>query len=998
MAKNNEEWVEQVVRALAQDDVRAGDAYKRHLIETLQAHQQRTPLQRFWHRLMRPLHQRWVAQWALVAAMMIVICAGVILLATPSRYIVLDVLQGQAEVTRSSPIVPWQRGRRETTTSGAAGERKLSMAQGERIQLDHESSAILSFDGSEVTLSPGTQMTITQARPRSLWQPPAVRMQVRSGEVHANVQPAPSRKGSFEVDMPAALVSVRGTVFRARVISPTHTYVATEEGVVAVTLNDPAQGYPSVEVPAGYEVDAMVGRPLVVRPVGARAPASEAQPPAALTATLDASPETPLATPHSVTVTRVPSPTEAPSPTVGATETPTATPALTGSTPTPALGADLEVDVVFDGHLIGAGQRLRYTMVVTNRGPTTAENVVVTQTLPSAMRFISATLAPDRRAPVLVWSLGSLAGDETRALAVEAHVYRWATGRFTMTAEIAAPARDGAGQNSLVHVGMEVSKAADLAVTAAAQPQQVSAGDVVTMTLRYANRGPARAEDVAVQVELARHLRFGGEVAAGAAALIPPAVHETPGTGTIIVGGSADPTWHIGALEAGAEGQIVFTATVRRKALGDLPTTIAISGRAFDERQWNNERVIKLSAVRAADLALSHTVTSGDAGAAQPGDVLTTTLRYANRGPWAAPEVAITHTLPDGVIFGGPVRASDSASDVEWTLDSQGQRLTWTTAALPADARGTLVFTATAALNAPRELVHQARIASAVWDRAPDNNETTQATEVLAPGLTLAHRARPTIGAPGMPLTYTLELRNTGALTFAPGVIQLDNLLPAGFDYLTGTTGLTLVETQRLTWTNATPVTPGQRVGLIYVLAAGEAISEGAHVGTAQATATLPAGVLTATRRAIVRVAPPAVRLSHRVTAYAVGDAGRLTVTLHVHNIGASALTEIPLADVYDPERAVLIQALPAPDEHEAGRLAWHNLTDVAGGGRNLQPGEHLSVTLAFSLTPPLALAHEVAVGPAVDLYGNRAAPLAQVAADRVEWVYLPMVVRQWDR
>ena len=71
-----------------------------------------------------------------------------------------------------------------------------------------------------------------------------------------------------------------------------------------------------------------------------------------------------------------------------------------------------------------------------------------------------------------------------------------------MTAEVAAQAPDGAVQNSLVRVGMEVSKAADLSVAAAAQPQQVSAGDVVTMTLRYANRGPARAEDVMVQAEL----------------------------------------------------------------------------------------------------------------------------------------------------------------------------------------------------------------------------------------------------------------------------------------------------------------------------------------------------------------------------------------------------------------------------------------------------------------------------------------------------------------
>lgn len=996
MAKS-ERQVEQVLRALAQDDVRAGDAFQRRLIATLQAHQQRTPFERFYHRLMRPFRQRWLVQWALVAAMMVVICVGVALMATPSRYIVLDVLQGQADVTRSSPIIPWQE---ETTTSGEAGGRSISVAEGGRVQTDEESTAVLTFDGSKVTLSPGTQMTITQARPRSLWQPPAVRMQVRTGEVYAQVRSLRSRQGSFEVDMPAALVSVRGTVFRARVISPSHTYVATEEGVVAVTLNDPAQGYPSVEVPAGYEVDAIVGQPLVVRPMGARATTSGQATPAVPTTTPDTPTGTPLTSPQSLTATRVPSPTDAPSPTAGATETPTATSALTGTTPTPALeAADLDVALWLDDNAaaLGAGQRFRYTLVVTNSGPEIAENVVVTQTLPTAMRFISATLAPERRAPALVWALGPLAGNETRGFDVEVLVYRWAAGRFTMTAEVAGQRPNGAVQNHVAHVETEVTQAADLSITAAVQPQQASAGDVVTMTLRYANRGPARAEGVTVLAQLSRRLRFGGEITAGAASLLPSSVRETPemGTGTIIVGDVSGPTWHIGALEIGAEGRIVFTATVREKALGELPTTVSISsGRASDARGGDNERVIKLSAVRAADLALSHTITSGG-GALQAGEALTITLRYANRGPWTAQQATITHTLPDGVIFGGPVRASESASDGDWIFDSQGQYLTWTAAALPADAQGALSFTATVALDAPRELVHHARIASAVWDRAPGNNETTSTTEVLMPGVALSHRVRPTVGAPGMPLTYTLELRNTGALTFAAGSIELTNLPPAGFDYLTGTPGLTLAEAQRLTWANTTPLTPGQRVRLIYVLAARQTISEGAHTGTAQVTATLPAGVLTATRRAAVRVAPPAVRLSHRVLDYALGDPGRITVTLLVQNVGASALTEIPLVDVYDPETAAFIQAIPAPDEHESGRLTWHNLT---GAGRHLQSGERLSVTLAFSLTTPLALQHEITVGQVVDLYGNRAAPFAQTMEERVVWVYLPMIVQQWDR
>ena len=111
-------------------------------------------------------------------------------------------------------------------------------------------------------------------------------------------------------------------------------------------------------------------------------------------------------------------------PPVEATETPTTTSAPTDTTSTPSFGRVIwrwasGITAFGTPDPIGAGQRLRYTMVATNRGPATAENVIVTQTLPSAMRFISATLAPDRRAPALVWSLGSLGDDETRVLDVE---------------------------------------------------------------------------------------------------------------------------------------------------------------------------------------------------------------------------------------------------------------------------------------------------------------------------------------------------------------------------------------------------------------------------------------------------------------------------------------------------------------------------------------------------------------------------------------------------
>ncbi|HET91173.1 MAG TPA: hypothetical protein ENN99_10620, partial [Chloroflexi bacterium] len=250
--------VEHMLRDLAAEPVLARDEFKQRLVATLQQQPRRT--RQPGEALLSWIRTRWprpAVCWGLIAAVLVLALVGILTSRTPQRPL-LTIHQGAAQISSQRPAAPRVQ---------KSSEDLISLTEGDHIALDEESTASLHlFNESQIELLPGTQLTITTARPRSLWRAQTVYMQVKTGEVQVQVTPLRSENERFEVDLPAALVSVRGTAFRARVISPHHTYVATDEGVVLVTLHDPAQGNPMVQVPAGHQVDAIVGQPLEVHP------------------------------------------------------------------------------------------------------------------------------------------------------------------------------------------------------------------------------------------------------------------------------------------------------------------------------------------------------------------------------------------------------------------------------------------------------------------------------------------------------------------------------------------------------------------------------------------------------------------------------------------------------------------------------------------------------------------------------------------------------------
>ncbi|MBC7225868.1 MAG: FecR domain-containing protein [Thermoflexales bacterium] len=244
---SHEPTVEELLRALAREDVRPRLAFKVQLTERLIAAMSARPRALWW----RPVLVG-------ITALLVLALVGWFLTPRMTTGATLVVETGEARVSWQRPV--YFRWTRSGTSSIPAGQ-KFLLAEGDRVVLSGDGSGNLTFpDESRLYLAGGTAFVLEEMDPDRQ----VTRVTFTAGEVRAEVPPLPGRL--FEVGTGAATVRVYGTVFRTRVVASDHTYSATDDGTTRVTLLDPAQGYPSVDVPAGYEVDAVIGQPLQVRP------------------------------------------------------------------------------------------------------------------------------------------------------------------------------------------------------------------------------------------------------------------------------------------------------------------------------------------------------------------------------------------------------------------------------------------------------------------------------------------------------------------------------------------------------------------------------------------------------------------------------------------------------------------------------------------------------------------------------------------------------------
>jgi len=192
----------------------------------------------------------------------------------------------------------------------------------------------------------------------------------------------------------------------------------------------------------------------------------------------------------------------------------------TDSATVTGYGADLAVGKQASRDPVVAGERLTYTVTITNQGPFDSSDILLTDTLPAEAIFVSAS--PGCSAvggshgagyTAVTCTLGFLANQATAAftMAVTTPV---TTGQITNTVVVTGTTPDFDLANSTAVESTRVSAAADLTLAKSGRPDPVLASSLLTYTLVFTNRGPDTAGGVVLTDALPAGTTYAGRLLA----------------------------------------------------------------------------------------------------------------------------------------------------------------------------------------------------------------------------------------------------------------------------------------------------------------------------------------------------------------------------------------------------------------------------------------------------------------------------------------------------
>ena len=325
---------------------------------------------------------------------------------------------------------------------------------------------------------------------------------------------------------------------------------------------------------------------------------------------------------------------------------------VTGAGLLDCLAAVIEADVSIaksdDPDPVHAGENLTYTLTVTNNGPDNVGGIVVTDTLPASVTYISDTGGCDTSAlPVLTCDVGTLSSgasvDFTILVAIDSDAVLNdpdGTAVITNTASVEAVGFDPDLDNNSVTEGTFVDSSADLLVSKLCKPDTEPAlvGETGTCTIFVDNLGPSDADNVVVVDSIASD-----------------GIFDLLNADVDVAGGSCNPSSQNGVLnniEITCDGfdlpageRATITIEVTSDDTVDVNDIVTVDSDTPDPDPSNNSASGALSFIGVADLAITK---SDSPDPVTAGTNLTYVLDVSNIGPSNAVNVLVEDQVPAG--------------------------------------------------------------------------------------------------------------------------------------------------------------------------------------------------------------------------------------------------------------------------------------------------------------------------------------------------------------
>ena len=367
-----------------------------------------------------------------------------------------------------------------------------------------------------------------------------------------------------------------------------------------------------------------------------------------------------------------------------------------------------------------------FYVTLTNNGPDSAADVVLTDNLPAPLTFVSFTQdsGPAMSCGASTCTVASFPAFASATFSLVGHVPPGTPGETEITNSATVESEnDPFDENDVASITVTVSTA-DVRVEKTGPPAAV-AGETISYTVTVTNDGPDVARNVTVD---------------------DPQVCASVNCG-------------LGPMSPGSSVVLNADVTIPPDATS-WSNTATVSTHSVDPDPSNNTATVETTVTPSADLRVEKT---GPATVVASTDVVYT-ITVTNDGPSQASDVVLTDTLPAGTTF-----VSSSCGSNPCAIGTLA-------------AGGTLVVTLTVnvAANATGPLVNRATVSSSAPDPAPGNNTTIFETAVTpAPAdLSIAKTADRDVAVVGSNVTYTIVVMNDGPGE-ALNVVVTDDL-PAG--------------------------------------------------------------------------------------------------------------------------------------------------------------------------------------------------------------------------
>jgi uncharacterized repeat protein (TIGR01451 family) len=338
-------------------------------------------------------------------------------------------------------------------------------------------------------------------------------------------------------------------------------------------------------------------------------------------------------------------------------------------------------DVTISKSALGAayaGLNFSYAIDVENDGPSDAQSLVMTDTLPAGTTFVSATgggfsCSSGPTGPVTC-TKASLGAGAIASITVTVHIAASATGSLTNTASVTSTTSDPNPGNNSSTVTVTVNTQADVSLTKSG-PSAPTAGNDVTYTIAATNLGPSDAQTASLSDTVIAGTTFVSLAVASGWTCVTPAV-----------GASGPISCTKATFAAGSTSTFTLVVHLSPSASSgsQLCDTAAISTATLDPVGTNNTSQACGTVQTSADLSLAQTV----AMAGSPGKgIATFTLTVSNLGPSDSQGIAL---VANSSLFTGPPPDINASSGGTCTVSASNVTCQWPSLALGASDQVTI--------------------------------------------------------------------------------------------------------------------------------------------------------------------------------------------------------------------------------------------------------------------------------------------------------------------